>query len=142
MSHTTLVFIAMAVVTAALVSGAVMVVSNRLLREDTDRPVGPERGSEGWRPVTAEVISILRAGNRTFLQVRYRAGRSLVRNDVLYPARTPVPVVGQRVQVRYDPAAPARAVYDGQQPAADRPPRVTESDAPGGPVIREPLMPA
>ena len=112
MSHTTPVFIAMVIVTAALVPGAVMVVSHRLLRADTDRPVDPERGSEAWRPVTAEVISILRAGNRTFLQVRYRAGRSLVRSDVLYPARTPVPLVGQRVRVRYDPAAPARAVYD------------------------------
>lgn len=142
MSHNTLVFIATMIVTATLVSGAVMVLSNRLLREDRNRPADPERGSEGWRPVTAEVISILRAGNRTFLQVRYRAGRSLVRNDVLYPARTPVPVVGQRVRVRYDPAAPARAVYDAQQPTADRPPRVTESDSPGGPVTRGPLMPA
>lgn len=142
MSHNTLVFIAVVIVTAALVSGAVMVVSNRLLREDTNRSTEPELGSEGWRPVTAEVISILRAGNRTFLQVRYRAGRSLVRNDVLYPARTPVPVVGQRVLVRYDPAAPARAVYDAQQPATGRTPLVTEPEPPPGPVTRGPLMPA
>ena len=140
MSHNTMVLIAMVIVTA-LVSGAVMVVSHRLLREDTNRPAEPERGSEGWRPVTAEVVSILRAGNRTFLQVRYRAGRSLVRSDVLYPARTPVPLVGQRVRVRYDPAAPARAIYDGQ-PAAGRTPRVIEPDAPGGPIPRGPLMPA
>ena len=142
MSQNTLVFIAMVIVTAALASGAVVVVSNRLLREDADRPAEPERGSEAWRPVTAEVVSILRAGNRTFLQVRYRAGRSLIRNDLLYPARTPVPVVGQRVRVRYDPSAPARAVYDPHQPAADRPARVTETDSPGGPVTRGPLMPA
>jgi hypothetical protein len=138
MSQNAPVLIAMFIVVLALVSGAV-VVANRLLRADTSEQSEPDLGSEAWRTATAEVVSILRAGNRTFLQVRYRAGRSLIRTDVLYPAaQGVVPLVTQRVPIRYDPAAPARAVYDLQR-AGRTPPRVTESDGPTGPVTGGPL---
>jgi len=68
--------------------------------------------SESWRPVNAEVISVLRAGNRTFLRVRYPVGTRLIENDVLYPIPGETPDAGRRVPIRYHPAAPARAVYD------------------------------
>lgn len=128
------VLIAMFMVVLALTTGAVVAV-NRLLREDTSEHSDPELGSAEWRMVDAEVLSTLRAGNRAFLQVRYRAGTSLVRSDVLYPSRTAVPLVGQRVPIRYDPAAPARAVYDGER-AGRTTRRVTWSDGPARPVSR------
>lgn len=139
------VLIAMFIVVLGLGSAAV-VAFNRLLRADdsTIRDSEPELGSEAWRAVNAQVVSVLRAGNRTFLQVRYQVGTSLILNDVPYPTQSvhgPVPIVGQRVPIRYDPAAPARAVYDPAR--ADRtPPRVAEPDrpdGPAGPVTRRPL---
>jgi len=72
----------------------------------------PEIESANWRRVDAEVISVLRAGNRTFLLVRFAVGTSLIRNDVRYPLPGAVPNAGQRVPIKYDPAAPARVVFD------------------------------
>jgi hypothetical protein len=73
------------------------------------------------------------------LQVRYRAGRSLIRTDVLYPAaQGVVPLVTQRVPIKYDPAAPARAVYDRNR-VSGTPSRPTE---PRRPVSRRPLTKA
>ncbi|TCC42903.1 hypothetical protein E0H75_38500 [Kribbella capetownensis] len=71
-----------------------------------------ERESANWRQVDAEVLSVLRAGNRTFLLVRFPVGTSLIRNDVRYPLPGPVPYAGQRVPIKYDPVAPARVVFD------------------------------
>ncbi|MGW6281243.1 hypothetical protein [Kribbella sp. NPDC055071] len=65
-----------------------------------------------WRRADAEVISILRVADRTFLRVRFSVGTSLVQNDVLYPLPDVVLHVGLRVPIRYDPAAPARVVFD------------------------------
>lgn len=65
-----------------------------------------------WRTVDAEVVSVLRAGNRTFLRVRFAVGTSLIHNDVRYPLPGTAPHVGQRVPIRYDPAAPARMMFD------------------------------
>jgi hypothetical protein len=83
------------------------------------RPGGPsgdrpdrEIESANWSRVNAEVISVLHASNRTFLLVRFPVGTSLIRNDVLYPLPGPVPYAGQLVPVKYDPAAPARLVFD------------------------------
>jgi len=138
------VLIGMFIVVLGLGSAAV-VAFNRLLRADsTIRDSEPELGSEAWRAVNAQVVSVLRAGNRTFLQVRYQVGTSLILNDVLYATNGlegAVPIVGQRVPIRYDPAAPARAVYDRQR-ASRTPPRVAEPDRPDGParpVARRPL---
>jgi hypothetical protein len=75
---------------------------------------GPETESANWRRVDAEVISVLRAGHRTFLLVRFTVGTSLIRNDVRYPLPGAVPHAGQRVPIRYDPVAPARVVFDLQ----------------------------
>src|SRR5262245_14757211 len=106
MSQNAPVLIAMFLVVLALVSGAV-VVANRLLRADTSEQTEPELGSEAWRTATAEVVSTLKAGNRTFLQVRFRAGRSLIRTDVPYPAsQGVVPLVPQRVPIKYAPSDP------------------------------------
>lgn len=102
-------------VVLALGSGAV-VTFNRLLRADEDSRSEPELGPGLARTANAEVVSVLRAGNRTFLQVRYRAGTSMIQTDVLYPASLEVPLVGRRVPVRYDPGAPARVVYAGTGP--------------------------
>ena len=78
-----------------------------------DRDVEVEH--EDWRPANAEVISVLRTSNRTFLQVRYLVGTSLIRNDVRYPLPGAVPHVGRRVPIRYDPLAPARVMYDASR---------------------------
>jgi len=56
----------------------------------------PEIESANWRRVDAEVISVLRAGNRTFLLVRFAVGTSLTRNGVRYPLQGAVPHAGQR----------------------------------------------
>jgi hypothetical protein len=72
----------------------------------------PELESTNWRRADAEVISVLRAGHRTFLMVRFTVGTSLIRNDVRYPLAGAVPHAGQRVPIRYDPVAPARVDFD------------------------------
>jgi hypothetical protein len=95
----------------------------------------PDTGTEAWRTVNAEVVSVLKAGSRTFLLVRYSVGSSLVHHDVLYPLPGEVPIVGRRVPIRYDPAAPARAVYDRSR-VSGTPSRPTE---PRRPVSRRPL---
>lgn len=74
----------------------------------------PDKGTEGWRRTDAEVVSVLRAGTRTFLEVRYLVGTSVVQSDVFYPAEGGPPLPGRRIPIRYDPAAPARAVYSTQ----------------------------
>jgi Protein of unknown function (DUF3592) len=98
----------------------------------------PDTGTETWRTVNAEVVSVLKAGSRTFLLVRYTVGSSLIHNDVLYPLAGKVPIVGQRVPIRYDPAAPARAVYDRNR-VSGTPSRPTEHRRP---VSRRPLTKA
>lgn len=65
-----------------------------------------------WRAADAEVISMLRAGDHTFLLVRFSVGTSLIQNDVRYPLSGAVPHAGQRVPIRYEPATPARLVFD------------------------------
>jgi hypothetical protein len=74
--------------------------------------VDPELETAGWRRTDAEVLSVLRAGDRTFLLVRFAVGSSVIRNDVWYPLAGPAPTVGRRVPVLYDPEAPARITYD------------------------------
>ncbi len=72
----------------------------------------PDKGTEAWRRTDAEVVSVLRAGSRTFLEVRYIVGTSVVQSDVFYPVKGEPPLPGRRIPVRYDPAAPARVVFD------------------------------
>lgn len=74
----------------------------------------PDIGTEAWRRTDAEVVSVLRAGTRTFLEVRYPVGTSIVQSDVYYPVKGEPPLPGRQIPVRYDPAAPARAVYSQQ----------------------------
>jgi hypothetical protein len=78
---------------------------------DGDRP-DPEIESANWCRANAEVISVLHASNRTFLLVRFPVGTSLIRNDVRYPLPGAAPYAGQLVPIKYDPAAPARLVFD------------------------------
>jgi hypothetical protein len=122
-------------VVVALGAGALALFSQ--LRDGGESPE-PDVGTETWRTVNAEVISVLKTSNRTFLLVRYPVGTSLIHNDVLYPLPGAVPNVGQRVPIKYDPAAPARAVYDGQR-VSGTPPRAAE---PERPVPRRPLTSA
>jgi hypothetical protein len=96
---------------AGLAVGVGILVLIRSSGRDDDRP-DPEIESANWRRVNAEVISVLRASNRTFLLVRFPVGTSLIRNDVRYPLPGVVPYAGQRVPIKYDPAAPARLVFD------------------------------
>src|SRR5262245_49589235 len=79
------------------------------------KPTTPE--SATWRPATAEVVSVLHAGKRTFLLVRYQVGSRLIHNDVMYPLAGEVPAPGRRVPIRYDPTAPARMEFDLQRAA-------------------------
>ena len=65
-----------------------------------------------WVPATAEVVSVLQAGKRSFLLVRYQVGSRLIHNDVMYPLAGAVPTSGHRVPIRYDPTAPARMEFD------------------------------
>lgn len=65
-----------------------------------------------WLPATAEVVSVLQAGKRSFLLVRYQVGSRLIHNDVMYPLAGEVPTSGHRVPIRYDPTAPARMEFD------------------------------
>jgi hypothetical protein len=67
-----------------------------------------------WRPASAEVNSTLSTRNRRFLLVTYRAGTQVIRNDVEYPFSGALPSVGQRVPIRYDPAAPSRVAFDSK----------------------------
>ena len=119
-------------VVLALGAGALVLYS-----QFSDAGESPEQevGTETWRTVNAEVVSVLKAGSRTFLLVRYSVGTSLVHNDILYPLQGEVPVVGQRVPIQYDPAAPARAVYDRHR-VSGTPSRATE---PRRPVSRRPV---
>ena len=71
----------------------------------TDEPIA-------WLPATAEVVSVLQAGKRSFLLVRYQVGSRLIHNDVMYPLTGEIPASGQRVPIRYDPTAPARMEFD------------------------------
>jgi hypothetical protein len=113
--------------------GFLVLVSN--LRSTTER-ADDEVGSESWRTVNAEVVSVLRAGNRTFLRVRYPVGTQLIENDVMYPLPQ-TPDVGRRVPIRYDPAAPARAAFDRGH-TSGTPPTPAERSA-RRPVNRKPL---
>jgi hypothetical protein len=74
-----------------------------------------------WRPATAEVVSVLHAGKRTFLLVRYQVGSRLIHNDVMYPLTGDVPTPGHRVPIRYDPTAPARTEFDLERARAVTP---------------------
>ena len=78
-----------------------------------------------WRRVNAEVVSVLRAGDRVFLRVRFTVGTSLIQNDVRYDVPGPLPHAGQRVLIKYDPTAPARLVVarpPATQPTPQLPP--------------------
>ena len=104
----------------ALGLGALVLVSVRR-RGDQDQEQATE--IENWRRVNAEVVSVLRTSTRTFLLVRYVVGTSLIHNDVLYPLEDAVPHAGQRVPIRCDPLAPAKAVFD-RQASTSTPPKV------------------
>jgi hypothetical protein len=71
-----------------------------------------ELETAGWRSTEAEVLSVMRAGDRTFLLVRFTVGSSVIRNDVHYPLAGPAPKAGRRVPVRFNPEAPAQVVFD------------------------------
>jgi hypothetical protein len=103
----TVELVVLAVVAVAM--GLLVVVSRCGRRDDASDP-GIEFAT--WRRVDAEVISTLRAGNRAFLRVRFSVGTSLIQNDVQYPLPGAAPHAGQRVPIRYDPAAPARMMFD------------------------------
>jgi hypothetical protein len=95
-------------IAAAIVVGlGLLILVSRLGGHDD-----PDIESGSWRRVDAEVISVLRASNRTFLRVRFSVGTSLIHSDVQYPLADAVPHTGQRVPIRYDPVAPARLVFD------------------------------
>jgi hypothetical protein len=87
------------------------------LRKATAAKTPGHTDHAAWCPVTAEVVSVLRASNRTFLLVRYHVGRQLIHNDVRYPLAGSVPAPGERVPIRYDPSAPARMEFDTQRAA-------------------------
>ncbi len=76
----------------------------------------PDLEMAGWRRTEAEVLSVLRAGDRTFLLVRFAVGSSVIRNDVWYPLAGPAPTAGRRVPVKYDPESPARVMFDLTRP--------------------------
>jgi hypothetical protein len=76
------------------------------------RTAEPAPETAVWRPATAEVVSVLHAGKRTFLLVRYQIGSQRIHNDVMYPLAGQAPIAGQRVPIRYDPTAPARMEFD------------------------------
>jgi hypothetical protein len=97
-------------VIAAVGTGIAVLVLAGNLRGTTER-LDEVVESQDWRVVNAEVVSVLRAGARTFLRVRYPVGTQLIENDVMYPFPQ-TPDVGRRVPIRYDPAAPARVVFD------------------------------
>ncbi len=78
----------------------------------------PDAVSQTWKPASAEIVSVLRAGNRSFLLVRYQVGTQFIANDVLYPLSGKVPNIGQRVPIKYDPSAPARVVFDEHRATA------------------------
>lgn len=83
--------------------------------------------TDTWRPTDAEVVSVLRASNRTFLLVHYLVGSQLVRIDVMYPLAGDVPQSGQRIPIRYDPASPAHAVFDIRRGSGTPPKAVASS---------------
>jgi hypothetical protein len=93
----------------AAAAGMLMLASRFGRRDDGSDPAVEHAD---WRRVDAEVISMLRVGDRTFLRVRFSVGSSLVQNDVLYPLAGAAPHAGRRVPVRYDPAAPMRVAFD------------------------------
>jgi hypothetical protein len=108
------------VVLAAVALGiGMLVLVSRFAGRDDERDPGIE--SADWHRLNAEVISVLRAGNRIFLRVRFQVGTSLIRSDVRYPLPGAVPHAGQRVPIRYDPTAPARVVFD-LHPSSRTPP--------------------
>ena len=101
-------------VIAAAGTGIAILVLAGNLRGTTER-LDDVVESQDWRTVNAEVVSVLRAGTRTFVRVRYPVGTQLIENDVMYPFPQ-TPEVGRRVPIRYDPAAPARVVFDRGTP--------------------------
>ena len=78
---------------------------------------------ENWRRVNAEVVSVLRTSTHTFLLVRYLVGTSLLHTYVSFPLSAAVPHAGQRVPIRCDPVAPAKAAFD-RQAYTGTPPKV------------------
>lgn len=84
-------------------------------------------GTDSWPVVEGDVVSVLKVGGRNFLMVDYRVGSDHLRNDVMNPTAGLAPNVGQRVLVRYDPAAPARVVLEPG--AATEPQRSTRRRA-------------
>jgi hypothetical protein len=104
-----MVTVELGIIAAVAVLSAVLILASRFGgADDVSAPVD----SANWRRMDAEVISMLRAGNRTFLRVRFSVGTSLIHSDVRYSLPGAVPHAGQRVPIRYDPAAPALATFD------------------------------
>jgi hypothetical protein len=122
----TVELVVLAVVAVAM--GLLVVVSRFGRRDDAS---DPDIEFSSWRWADAEVISILRASDRTFLRVRFSVGTSLIQNDVRYPLPGAVPHAGQRVPIRYDPAAPARMVFD-LHPTSRTPLKVGRRFTPAG----------
>lgn len=103
----------------ALALAGVLVVLGRRAASDYDQDATPE--SADWRRTVAEVISVLRTRDHTFVLVRYRVGTSLIHNDLVYSLTGPVPHAGQRLRIKYDPWAPAHIAIDDQHRRAGDP---------------------
>jgi hypothetical protein len=82
----------------------------------------PAVENENWRRVNAEVVSVLRVGNRIFLRVRFTVGTSLIQNDVRYDVPGPLPLAGDRIPIKYDPTSPARLMVAATAQPTPQPP--------------------
>jgi hypothetical protein len=106
----TAVAVALLAVAALLLFGGSGLVM--LSKRGNDDAGPPALGTDSWPVVEGDVVSVLKVGDRKFLMVDYRVGSDHLRNDVMNPTAGPAPIVGQRVFVRYDPAAPARVILE------------------------------
>jgi hypothetical protein len=114
----------LAVAALLLFGGSGLVVLSKRGNDDAGPPA---LGTDSWPVVEGDVVSVLKVGGRNFLMVDYRVGSDHLRNDVMNPTAGPAPIVGQRVHVRYNPAAPARVVLVPD--AATAPQRTTRRRA-------------
>lgn len=99
----------LAVAALLLFGGSGLVV---LSKRGNDDAGSTARGTDLWPVVEGDVVSVLKVGGRNFLMVDYPVGSDHLRNDVMNPTAGLAPIVGQRVSVRYDPAAPARVILE------------------------------
>ncbi len=108
-----------AAVAALLAAGVLALVGLRQRREAAGF-------GDRAEPATAEVLESLPkdvalAGEPAtiyYQQLRYRVGERDVEAQTLTGVEPPVPHVGERVEVRYDPRHPTRVVLAGADPTA------------------------